>query len=125
MRKELLGFSILLVLSGAAVAAGTMTGKELTALLGEGKVITLGGPKEGYSGELMLAKDGTGHGEAKTSDGKVIKIDGTWHIKGNKFCRTWEELNDGKEVCETWNKAGDKAVRVMVGKKDIGLNSWN
>jgi hypothetical protein len=30
----------------------------------------------------------------------------------------------GKEICETWNKAGPNPVRVMDGKRDLGLNSW-
>lgn len=125
MRKQIIGLTILLSLCTTTQAATAMTGKELTALLSEGKLLMLGGPKEGYTGELTLAKDGTGHGEAKTTDGKVIKIDGTWRIKGNKFCRTWKALDGGKEVCETWNKVGEKSVRVMVGKNDVGLNSWN
>lgn len=115
----------LTLFAASALAASAMSGKELTALLKEGKTLTLGGPKEGYSGELVVSKDGSAHGEAKTADGKIIKIDGTWHIKGDKFCRTWKGLDGGKEVCETWNKAGANSVRVIVGKKDAGLNSWN
>lgn len=125
MRKQIIGLTILLSLCTTTQAATAMTGKELTALLSEGTLLMLGGPKEGYTGELTLAKDGTAHGEAKTTDGKVIKIDGTWRIKGSEFCRTWEALDGGKEVCETWSKVGEKSVRVTVGMNDVGLNSWN
>lgn len=73
-----------------AIAATAMIGKELQALLSDGKVIAMGGPKEGYSGELSLLKDGTAHGQVKLDSGDVISIDGVWHISGNTFCRTWK-----------------------------------
>ncbi len=116
--------SITLV-AGAALAASAMTAKEMSTLLSNGKEITLGGPSAGYSGHLSLNKDGTGHGEVKLQDGTVIPIDGVWHLSGNKFCRTWKGGRDaGKEICETWNKAGKNSVHAMNGKKDLGVNSW-
>ena len=45
-------------------------------------------------------------------------------ITDGKFCRIWVDLDDGKEVCETWIKAGPNAVKVFRGKKQIGTNSW-
>lgn len=83
----------------AAMAAGKkMKGAQLTALLSGGKTIKLGGPGEGYAGELTLSADGKGSGSAKTDAGAVIMIDGVWAIKGDKFCRMWTGLDGGKEV---------------------------
>jgi hypothetical protein len=60
-------------------------------------------------------------GKVKLQDGTVIPIDGVWHLSGNKFCRTWKAGRDaGKEICETWNKAGKNSVHVMSEKKDLG-----
>jgi hypothetical protein len=102
-----------------------MTGDELKALLSPGKTIMLGGAGEGYSGELAINADGTAKGRATTDDGKkTFNIEGTWLIKGNKFCRTWKELDGGKENCESWIKSGENKVIVKVGKKKLGVNHW-
>jgi hypothetical protein len=117
-----------LLIGGAAAAAEKqkMTGQELTALLGQGKELILGGPGKGYAGTLSLGADGKGKGQVKLDNGQVIPIEGVWAIKKDKFCRTWKGGRDaGKEICETWVKTGDKSVEVMVGKKDLGTNSWN
>ncbi len=124
--KRIAAFAVILVFGAfPAIAATAMTGKELTALLSNGKELSLGGPKEGYSGSLSISKDGTAKGQVKLESGDVIPIEGKWHIAGNKFCRTWKAGRDaGKEICETWNKTGPNSVRVMNGKRDLGLNSW-
>ncbi len=110
---------------GAANAKDVkMTGEELTALLTAGKTLNLGGKGQGYAGTLVLTADGKGEGSAKPDAGGEIKISGTWKITGDKFCRMWAGLDDSKEVCETWIKAGENSVKVMNGKKQIGLNSW-
>lgn len=125
MRKTLLTGLFVMFFGTQAIAATAMTGKELQALLSNGKEIALGGPKEGYSGQLSIMKDGTAHGQVKLGSGDVISIDGVWHISGNKFCRTWKGGRDaGKEICETWNKTGPKSVTVLNGKKNLGKNSW-
>lgn len=109
-----------------AAAKETMTGAQLTELLSQGKTIRLGGPGMGYSGELVLAADGTGRGEAKTEDGKnTFVLEGTWVIKGDTFCRSWAAFDDGKEVCETWIMTEPNKVRVTVDGKDVGVNSWD
>lgn len=97
---------------------------DLKALLASGKTFQLGGKGMGYSGTLDLSADGAGTGSAKTDDGTVIKISGSWQIKGDKFCRTWKELDGGKEVCETWRLTSPNHVDVFRGKKKIGANSW-
>lgn len=124
--RALAGLSIaLMVAAGPTFAASAMTGKELSALLSEGKELTLGGPKDGYSGHLSVMKNGTARGEVKIQGGDVIPIEGRWHVAGNKFCRTWKAGRDaGKEVCETWNKTGPNSVHVTSGKRDLGNNSW-
>jgi hypothetical protein len=63
-------------------------------------------------------------GEAKTDKGEAIHIDGIWTIEGDKLCRTWKAIDDGKEVCETWIKDGENKVRVLVDGKEIGTNHW-
>lgn len=117
---------VLLSSAVSAVAAGkAMTGAELQQLLATGKTLQLGSKEAGYTGDLVLNADGTGKGSAKTNDGKqTFNLEGTWKITGNKFCRTWVDLDKGKEVCETWLKDGDNKVTVMNGKKKIGVNSW-
>ena len=96
-----------LVLSSANAAEKKMSGADLKALLKDGKTIKLGGP-----------------GEAKTDGGTIIKIEGVWVIKGNKFCRTLSGLDGGKETCETWVLVGDNKAHVMDGKKKVGVNQW-
>lgn len=115
----------LLAWGTAAAAEKKMTGKDLTELLGEGKELILGGPGKGYAGSLMLSADGTGKGQIKLDSGDVIPIEGVWSIRKDTFCRTWKGGRDaGKEICETWVKSGPKSVEAMVGKRDLGTNSW-
>ena len=103
-----------------------MTGAELTALLKDGKTLTLGGAGLGYTGELVINKDGTARGEGKTDKGQTFSIEGKWVIKGSQFCRTWQGGRDsGKQVCETWVVTGPKTVKAMVKGKQIGVNSWS
>ncbi|MCV9966171.1 hypothetical protein OIU34_30320 [Pararhizobium sp. BT-229] len=97
---------------------------DLKALLASGKTLQLGGKGMGYSGTLDLSADGAGTGSAKTDDGTVINISGSWKIKGDKFCRTWKDLDGGKEVCETWRLTSPNHVDVFRGKEKIGANSW-
>ena len=108
----------------ALSAGNAMTAAQLDTLLKDGATITLGGKGEGYRGTLVLLKDGTAKGSAKTDQGNEIKIEGIWNIKGDKFCRTWKGMDKGKEVCETWRMRSSKEAEVYVGKKRAGLNSW-
>lgn len=128
MKQITIILATMLMLSGTAMEANAagkaIKGAELTALLNNGKTLTLGGKGEGYSGTLILAKDGTAKGSVKTDDGKTINLVGTWKIKGDKFCRTWTDLDSGKEVCETWRIKSPTQVEVYVGKTRAGLNSW-
>lgn len=101
-----------------------MTGEQLNQLLSEGKTLTLGGEGEGYEGELILNADGTGKGQWETTKGKKGKIDGTWEIVDNEFCRVWKEVSKGKRVCERWIIIEDNKVEVRNGDKRIGVNSW-
>jgi hypothetical protein len=105
-----------------ASAGESMTGAQLTELLSAGKTIKLGGPGAGYSGELVLSPDGKGKGEATTDDKKKVKIQGTWVVKDDKFCRTWKGIDKGKEVCETWLLVEPNRVKVLL---EIGTNSWD
>lgn len=101
-----------------------MTSAQLETLLKGGATITLGGKGEGYLGTLVVSKDGTAKGAAKTDQGNEIKIEGIWRIKGDKFCRTWKDMDKDKEVCETWRIRSSNEAEVYVGKKRAGLNSW-
>lgn len=107
-----------------AQSGPAMSGAELTELVGDGATIKLGVEGMGYAGSLTLSADGTGLGEAKTDDGTVIRLAGTWAIKGDQFCRVWADLNDGKEVCETWHKTSDTAAEVWVDGNMVGVNGW-
>jgi hypothetical protein len=124
-RSSVLVLGLFFATSVPALAADAMTAEELSTLLANGKTIMLGGEGTGYSGELTLNADGTGSGSAKTDDGKSeFKLEGTWEIRDGKFCRTWADIDGGKEVCETWVKAGDDKVNVMNGDQQIGANHW-
>lgn len=114
----------LTMIAGSAVAQDAMTGDELEALLGTDRTITLGGPGAGYSGQLSLKADGTASGSAKSDDGTVTEIAGVWYIEGDRFCRNWTNIDQGKEVCETWVKDGPNKARVLVDGKEIGVTSW-
>ena len=100
-----------------------MSGDEFRALLADGLTLNLGGPGEGYSGQVRLEPDGTGKGSARADDGTEYDITGTWEIEGDRFCRKWR-YDDFKRVCETWRKTGPNKVDVYDGKKRIGMNSW-
>jgi len=112
---------------GAANAADhTMTSAELSALLKDGKTLTLGGPGMGMTGQLVINKDGSAAGQGKLDSGQTFTISGKWLIKGNQFCRTWQGGRDsGKQVCETWVMTGPTTVKSMVKGKQIGVNSWS
>jgi hypothetical protein len=114
----------LTLMATPAFAQEAMTGDELEGLLGNRKKIALGGPGAGYTGELTLKSDGTGSGAAKTDDGKMIDLVGVWYIEGNQFCRSWKNVDEGQEVCETWVKDGDNKARILVDGKQVGVNSW-
>lgn len=101
-----------------------MTEEELSALTANGITLKLGGEGMGYQGELALAADGTAKGGAKMDNGNELSIAGTWAIKDGKFCRTWADLDGGKEVCETWIKTSDNSVEVYNGDQMLGVNSW-
>ncbi len=124
---------IVLFTSGAIMAAASekqMTGTELKQLLESGITLKLGGEGEGYEGDLVLLPDGTGKGQWVTTKGKKGKIDGTWEIVGDEFCRVWKEVTNGEKVCERWIVIGENKVEVRrkdkkSGKyKKAGTNSW-
>lgn len=52
-----------------------MTGEELTALVGAGKKINLGGDGQGYSGTLQIKGDGSAS-EALQVTGTTTSVDG-------------------------------------------------
>ncbi len=110
--------------SAHAESGRKLTGEELSSLLGNGATLQLGGEGMGYKGTLKLNKNGAGKGSAKTDDGTNLTFTGTWAIKGDTFCRTWAEFNDGKEVCETWRLTSARSVDVYNGSEKIGVNSW-
>ncbi|HKJ64652.1 MAG TPA: hypothetical protein VJ969_04575 [Desulfopila sp.] len=101
-----------------------LTGVQLQGLLGEGKELQLGGPSQSYHGQLSLAKDGTGEGWAITDNGRRINIKGTWNIRDDEFCRTWQEVSSGITVCEKWIAISDNTVEVYANGKKVGVNSW-
>ena len=113
-----------LVATSASAQGKGMKEADLKNLLEGGKTLQLGGDGMGYKGTLVLSADGTGEGSAQPDNGTKISISGKWHIKGSKFCRTWKDLDDGKEVCETWNLVAPNKVEVYQGKDMIGVNSW-
>ena len=118
------GTSTLLMAAPSAFAADSyMTGEEITALIGTGKTINLGGAGEGYVGSLDIKADGTASGSVKT-DGGILIIKGTWVMRQNNFCRKWVSLDGDKEVCEAWKIIGDKRVEVQANNKKLGVNWW-
>jgi hypothetical protein len=126
MRKILL---LALVCFGTASTVVMAAGKdmkeaELKSLLEGGKTLQLGGKGMGYTGSLDIAADGTASGAAQPDNGEKIVLKGKWRIKGNAFCRTWEGMDGGKEVCERWRLVEPNKVEVYVGKEMTGVNSW-
>jgi hypothetical protein len=118
------GISTLFMAAPSAFATDSyMTGEEITALIGTGKTINLGGADEGYVGSLEIKADGTALGSVKTGGGNLI-IKGTWVVRQNNFCRNWVSLDGDKEVCESWKIIGDKRVEVQSNNKKMGVNWW-
>jgi hypothetical protein len=120
--RGVFSLAIFVAACSSAVAAEVLTGPQLTELLAGGKTVHLGGPGTGYSGDLVLSPDGTGSGSATTDDKKKIKLQGTWKIKDDTFCRTWKGIDKGKEVCETWLLVEPSKVKVFL---EIGTNWWD
>lgn len=110
--------------TGSIAQAEDLRNEDLKALFSNGKTLQLGGEGTGYSGTLNVSSDGTAKGQAKTDAGENIAINGTWRIDGNRFCRTWKGLDNGKEVCERWESIAPNKVEVYNGKDMIGVNSW-
>jgi hypothetical protein len=105
---------IVLSTSGALMAASSgkqMTGTELKQLLESGITLKLGG-EGGYQGDLVLLPYGTGKGQYVTTKGKKGRIEGTWEIVGDEFCRVWKEVTHGERVCERWIVIGENKVEV-------------
>ncbi|MCV3271515.1 hypothetical protein [Roseobacter sinensis] len=110
--------------AATAETKGALKNKHPTILTENGITLKLGGEGHGYVGSLKLTNDGRGTGSAKTDSGRTINIDGTWAVKGDQFCRTWKDLDDGKEVCETWISTSPRSVDVYKGDQKLGVNSW-
>lgn len=115
---------ILLAGTADAQSRNQMIQEQLTALTKSGRTLQLGGPGEGYGGELRLSRNGTGKGEAVTDDGNRLTLTGTWEIRDGEFCRAWEEFGDGAEMCERWILTSPASVDVFLGDRKIGVNSW-
>ena len=125
MQKTYLTLSSAAILALAACATnGRLSGDDLRDLLADGLTLELGGPGEGYTGEVRLEPDGTGTGSAVLDSGQELDITGTWEIVGNQFCRKWA-YDDYKRTCETWKRVGSNRVDVLVGGERIGTNSWS
>jgi hypothetical protein len=120
---SLVTFGVLATASHAQSCKALST-DQLAQLTSKGVTLKLGGEGEGYSGSLKLNKNGSAKGGATTDAGDKISIAGKWRIADNKFCRTWSDLNDGKEVCETWCLVSGSSVDVYNGNRKIGVNSW-
>lgn len=124
MRTNAMAVALAVMFAGCATShADDMSGEDLKALLADGLTMKLGGPGEGYTGEVKLSLDGTGVGSAVLDDGKVLDIRGTWEVAGDQFCRNWQ-FDDFKRTCETWRKVGPNRVDVLIGGKRVGVNSW-
>lgn len=124
LRSAIISLAVIFAVPALAQTKGALSGSQLEALTKDGFNVMLGGAGKGYFGNLKLSKNGWGEGSAKTDAGQTIKIEGTWVIRDGKFCRTWKELDRGKEVCETWVAISPRSVDVYNGKKRIGVNSW-
>ena len=117
-----LALAIVLAAPGAS-RAEDMSGDKIRALIGDGITFKLGGPGEGYEGNIKLEPDGTGKGSAVLNNGKRLDVTGTWELEGDQFCRKWA-FDDYKRTCETWKMVGPNRIEVFVGGKRIGVNSW-
>ena len=67
-------------------------------------------------------------GRQRLSEKAIGKIEGTWEIVGDEFCRVWKEVSGGKRVCERWIIVGENKVEVRKKKNGkytkAGINSW-
>lgn len=96
----------------AASSEKQMTGTELKQLLESGITLKLGSEGEGYQGDLVLLPDVTGKDQYVTTKGKKGRIEGTWEIVGDEFCRVRKEVTHGERVCERWIVIGENKVEV-------------
>lgn len=129
IKPKILSFMAVSLLFGCATSSNIvtdnqLTGEELKLLLSNGKQLILGDSSVKYSGQITLNGSGAGEGQVETSDGKTIPLRGTWKIIGNEFCRKWEAIDNGSEICEKWVRVSEKKVDVYVDNKRIGVNSW-
>ena len=110
--------------AGHAQSGKPLDNDQLVGLTKNGITLQLGGEGTGYTGSLKLSRNGKGKGSATMDDGNKISIVGTWAIKDGKFCRTWSDLDGGKEVCEHWYPTSGRSVDVYNGNAKLGVNSW-
>ncbi len=62
------------------------------------------------SGTMVFYTDGTAAlMNSNLSTGPEDK--GTWTMRGNRMCVTWEKLRAGQENCSTWTRLGPKTFR--------------
>lgn len=109
----------------SAEYANQMTAAQLTALLSDGRTLTLGIPHAGYAGELRLRDDDFGTGWVRFEDDRSVEFSGTWEVRGNQFCRAWTGLSDvSRSICEEWILRSPRSVDIYEQGRKIGVNPW-
>jgi hypothetical protein len=78
------------------VFAETMTGKEIQGEL-IGKILCIAAK----AGAICARHNAGGRSEIVSGQRKQK---GTWKLKGNKLCVTWEKIRNGKEGCASYEK---------------------
>src|SRR6478735_2524312 len=87
------------VLSGSSIRSGLL-----------GKPLQWTSSDTTQSGTMVFYTDGTAAlMNANLSTGPDDK--GTWTMRGNRLCVTWEKLRAGQENCSTWTRVGPKTFR--------------
>ncbi|MEX3007792.1 hypothetical protein [Hoeflea sp. TYP-13] len=60
-----------------------------------------------YYGTIRFNKSGSIN---VTTNTNIKKDRGTWKIKGNKMCTSYNKIRGGKERCDTYSKKGKKIL---------------
>lgn len=92
------------LLASGASAQTPMTGAQIKAAV-SGKAYNFTGE---YNGVMEFGADGSAALTLRIG----AKRTGTWQVKGNEFCSTWQGES---EKCGTWTDMGDGTIKTSRG----------
>ena len=92
-----------------------LTGEEIKELLVGSSVV--GSTQDIYTGGAIFGSNYTifypSYGKFRGSLGYATD-QGVWSVRGNIYCRTWDNWLDNEETCYRFYKKGNKVIKVAL-----------